>query len=178
MQDSPWLGPPETEIPGVVPVQPLVIAGASAVVALSDFRAFSTGLAFASFIWLAHGADPLADPTTPPEVPSLLRHGREDVPGQLRIGVTLHDGRETVNVDEKGPPRTDGVPFSRLVGLGGRMGSRSWRLEWWLPPYPLEATDVMFFVEWERLGVLRGEAEIKGDQLMLARDHVRPVWPS
>jgi hypothetical protein len=127
-----WLRPPETMIPGIVPVELVVARTDTQAVLVTDLRAYPTGLAFTLT------GRPRPDRSGPPRADPLRdRHHRHMLRNRW-LELRFADGR-TVSTDSRSWPRTfeteqPDPPFLYYHGVGGseRWQSRHWL--WGLPP--------------------------------------------
>jgi hypothetical protein len=121
-----WLRPPETMVPGIVPVELLLARTDTHAVLVSDLRAYPTGLEFA--LTARPHPDQLQQPRHDPDRPHRLRY--RDLWLELRFA----DG-QTVSTDPRRWPRTfeteqPDPPFLYYHGAGG--SERGWRSPHWL----------------------------------------------
>jgi hypothetical protein len=166
-----WLRPPETMVPGVVPVELLVARTDTHAVLVTDLRAYPTGLEFA--LTARPHPDQLQQPGHDPD--RSHRHLFRDLWLELRFA----DG-QTVSTDPRRWPRTfethqPDPPFLYYHGAGG--SERGWRSAHWLwglpPPGPLA-----FVCQWPAGQNPSSRVEIDARLVLEAADRAVPVWPT
>jgi hypothetical protein len=165
-----WLRPPETMVPGIVPVELVVARTDTQAVLVTDLRAYPTGLAFTLT------GRPRPDGSGVPRADPLIDRHHRYVPRNLWLELRFADGR-TVSTDPRSWPRTfeteqPDPPFLYYHGVGGseRWQSRHWL--WGLPPLgPLA------FV-WPAGQNPATGAEIDARLVLEAADRAITVWPT
>ena len=166
-----WLRPPETMVPGIVPVELLLARTDTDAVLVTDLRAYPMGLEFT---------------LTGRPHPDQLQQRRYDSDRPHRfmyrdIWLELHfaNGQRASNHPRYWPRTFEteqpGSPFLYCHGGGG--SERGWRSRHWLwglpPPGPLA-----FVCTWPA-GQLRGsEVEIDASLVLEAADRAAVVWPT
>jgi hypothetical protein len=167
-----WLRPPDTMVPGIVPVELLLGRTDTDAVLVTDLRAYPTGLEFALTV---RPRPDLPDPRRhDPDRPSLpFRHH------DLWLELHFADGR-TPTTDSRRWPRTfeteqPDPPFLYYHGGGGCEGG--WRSPHWLwglpPPGPLA-----FVCTWPTGQLSAARVEIDARLVLEAADRAVPVWPT
>ena len=127
-----WLRPPETMVPGIVPVELVVARTDTQAVLVTDLRAYPTGLEFNLT------GRPRPDRPGPPRFePVIDRHHRYVLRNRW-LELRFADG-QTVSTDPRRWPRTfeteqPDPPFLYCHGGGGSEGWRSRHWLWGLPP--------------------------------------------
>jgi len=163
-----WLRPPETMVPGIVPVELLLARTDTHAVLATDLRAYPTGLEFA--LTARPHPDQLQQPRHDPDRPHRLMY--RDLWLELRFA----DG-QTVSTDPRRWPRTfeteqPDPPFLYCHGVGG---SERWQSNHWLwglpPPGPLA------FV-WPAGQNSAAGAEIDARLVLEAADRASTIWPT
>ncbi len=166
-----WLRPPETMVPGIVPVELLLARTDTHAVLVTDLRAYPTGLEFA-----------LTGRPHPDQV-----HQRRHDPARphrnlfrnLWLELRFADGR-TVSTDPRSWPRSfeteqPDPPFLYYHGAGGC--ERGWRSGHWLwglpPPGPLA-----FVCRWAAGQNPGSFVEIDAGLVLEAADRATVVWPA
>jgi hypothetical protein len=166
-----WLRPPETMVPGIVPVELLLARTDTHAVLVTDLRAYPTGLEFA--LTARPHPDQLQQPHHDPDLPYRLMY--RDLWLELRFA----DG-QTVSTDPRSWPRTfeteqPDPPFLYYHGAGG--SERGWRSPHWLwglpPPGPLT-----FICRWPAGQNPSSRVEIDARLVLEAADRAVPVWPT
>ncbi len=168
---SAWLRPPETMIPGIVPVELLLARTDTDAVLVTDLRAYPTGLEFA---------------LTGRPRPDLPRPRRPDpdrphrfVYRDLWLELRFADGQRATN-HPRSWPRTfeteqPDPPFLYCHGGGG--SERGWRSPHWLwglpPPGPLA-----FVCQWPAGQLPTSGVEIDARLVLEAAARATPVWPA
>jgi hypothetical protein len=166
-----WLRPPETMVPGIVPVELLLGRTDTDAVLLTDLRAYPTGLEFAL--------------TARPH-PHQLQQRRHDLDRPHRflsrdlwLELRFADG-QTASTHPRSWPRTfeteePDPPFLCCHGGGG--SERGWRSPHWLwglpPPGPLA-----FVCTWPAGQTPSSSVEIDASLVLEAADRAVPVWPA
>ena len=168
-----WLRPPETMVPGIVPIELLVARTGTHAVLVTDLRAYPTGLEFAL--------------TGRPHPDQPHQHGHDpDRPHHLRFAyrnawleLRFADGR-TPTTDSRRWPRSfeteePDPPFLYYHGVGG--SERGWRSRHWLwglpPPGPLA-----FICRWSAGQLPTSGVEIDASLVLEAAGRAVPVWPA
>jgi hypothetical protein len=166
-----WLRPPETMVPGIVPVDLLLARTDTHAVLVSDLRAYPTGLEFA--LTARPHRDQLQQPRQNPDRPHRLMY--RDLWLELRFA----DG-QTVSTDPRRWPRTfeteqPDPPLLYYHGAGG--SERGWRSPHWLwglpPPGPLA-----FVCQWPAGQYPSSRVEIDARLVLKAADRAVLVWPT
>ena len=167
-----WLRPPETMVPGIVPVELLLARTDTDAVLVTHLRAYPTGLEFILTIRPRPGQPgPRRHDPDQPHLP--FRH--HDLWLELRFA----DG-QTVSSHPRSWPRTfeseqPDPPFLYYHGGGGCDGG--WWSGHWLwglpPPGPLA-----FVCTWPSGGVPASGVEIDAGLVLEAADRSATVWPT
>jgi hypothetical protein len=166
----PW-EPPEAELPGIVPVDTLLLARTGELaVAVTGLSAFSDGIE----IFLTARIRPSAG------------HPEEHLPGgprdlaasrrSFRFGLQYSDGGRAAGSPGSRPDRDSEPPGPVLYPFAGGGGPHSFISRWWAWPLP-PAGPLEFVCEWPAFGVAESRAGIDA-QLVLdaARRSIR-LWP-
>ena len=165
-----WLRPPETMVPGIVPVELVVARTDTYAVLVTHLRAYPTGLAFTLT------GQPRPDRSDPPRHDPVRDRRHRFTYRNLWLELRLADGR-TVSTDSRRWPRTfeteqPDPPFLYYHGVGG---SERWQSSHWLwglpPPGPLA------FV-WPAGQNPAAGAEIDARLVLEAADRATTVWPT
>jgi len=166
-----WLRPPETMVPGIVPVELLLARTDTHAILVTDLRAYPTGLEFALT------GRPRPDLPRP-------RHHDLDRPHRfahhdLWLELRFADGQRA-STHPRSWPRTFEIeepdpPFLYYHGRGG--SERGWRSTHWLwglpPPGPLT-----FVCQWPAGQLSTSGVEIDADLVLEAADRAVRVWPT
>lgn len=175
-----WAGPPDDELPGVVPVELVLGLSDQAAVLLTGIEAFSTGL-FMNLGARLRGDD---DQHLWKQMRTNALPGQTTAEGGLRWGFEFADGRRVTNVDGPGALGTPEqrnqagwLPGPMLMSArgGGGHGHRAdygfWL--WTLPPSgPLRVV-----AQWPDKDIAFTEQTIDADALQAAAGRARPLWP-
>lgn len=160
----PWC-PPETEFPGVVPINTLLFDRSErAAIAITGISAYSNGFELVVTA-LLYPDRPGFDAETP--------DGRWLLHKPYQLSLQLSDGR-TVTSERSHGDAEPGGPI--LQPRGGSGTAHYQRSEWWSWPLP-PGGPLEFTCRWPTLGP--GEARVGIDALLIldaARHSVRP-WP-
>jgi hypothetical protein len=168
-----WLRPPETMLPGIVPVELLLARTDTHAFMVTGQRAYPTGLEFAFT-----GRPRPGQPDSRPHDPVMDRH-RHLPYRNLWLELRFADGR-AVSTDPRRWPRTfeteqPDPPFLYYHGAGG--SERGWRSPHWLrglpPPGPLA-----FVCQWQAGQNQSSGVEIDARLVLEAADRAVPVWPT
>jgi hypothetical protein len=173
-----WMGPPEHVVPGIVPLELLLVNIAQHVVWIAQAEVYPAGVALMVAL---HGREP-----APP--------GLESGVGTWRFGVQFSGGRKAtafglglvrpgrgessstttpVAVRPGDPP--PGGPLLRSHGGGG---SRSvYRQGYWLWPLPPPG-ELVIACEWPNAGVEFTTATISADLLRNVAGRAKELWPA
>jgi hypothetical protein len=163
-QHRPW-DPPNAEIPGIVPIQTLMLERTDQVaVAVTGISAYAEGFEVL-----------VTARIRPPGVAG----GRESRPGRgmvrrsFRFGLLLSDGRKVFGEDA-GRDTEPAGPVLRAYMFGGGLHSHVSR--WWAWPLP-PAGPLAFVCEWSALGVPETRAVIDAQLILDAAGHSTRLWP-
>jgi hypothetical protein len=164
-------GPPEDQLPGVVPVEVVLAQSPEVAVLLTGMRAFPDGIAMVLGVRLrrrARGAGTeLFD--------DVFDHRDSDEPpdpawqqGRLRWGFVLDGGAEVDNLGAT-------ADRMQLHGGGGGGHEQSCDRDFWLsalpPSGPLEV-----FCAWPRMGLPRMTQSLDVEPIVQAAARSRPLW--
>jgi hypothetical protein len=158
------IGPPQNEIPVVLPLTEVLARTPDAAVALTRMAVFSTGALFDLVVRVRPGVFPRAD------VGDLLWR-RGGGPAQMLIGLELADGTRLDNNRRQGP--TDAVVFMQQGGSGSE---DSVDQGWWLHPLPPPGP-LRFVVRCPDLGIEETSTEFDGAAVRRAAEGVTELWP-
>jgi hypothetical protein len=159
----PW-DPPNAEIPGIVPIQTLMIGRTDQVaVAVTGLSAYTEG--FEVFV-TAHLRPPGAagDRGSRPDRGMIRR--------SFRLGLLLSDGRKVFG--EYAHDSEPAGPVLRAYMSGGGLHSHVSR--WWAWPLP-PAGPLEFVCEWAALGVPETRAVIDAQLILDAAARSTRLWP-
>jgi hypothetical protein len=158
------MGPPENEIPAVLPLTAILARTPDAAVALTRIAVFSTGLLVDLVVRVRPGAVPAVD------IHQMLWSDGDGSPRML-IGLELADGTRVDNLRRQAP--LDDVVFSPQGGSGNE---HSVDQGWWL--YPLPASGPMrFVVRCPELGIAETSTELDAAAVQRAVQDVVELWP-
>ena len=166
-----WLRPPETMIPGIVPVELLLARTDTDVVLVTHLRAYPTGLEF--ILTARPHPDQLQQRGHDPDRPHRLLY--RDLWLELRFA----DGQRA-STHPRSWPRTFETQqpdplFLYSHGSGG--SERGWHSTHWLwglpPPGPLT-----FICQWPTGQPQPSAVELDANLVLEAADRAMPVWPT
>jgi hypothetical protein len=158
------VGPPENELPVVLPLAVVLGRTADVAVALTRLAVFSAGLLIELVVRVRPGAVPMADLHQ-----MLWRDGGG--PPRMLIGLELADGTRVDNNRRQGP--MDDVVFTSQGGSGNE---NSVDQGWWLYPLPPPGP-MRFVVRCPELGIDETSAELDGAAVRRAAQDVVGLWP-
>jgi len=164
----------EAVIPGLVPVEVMLIRTEQVAVAIGGVRAYPNGFEFMVHARLRH-----EDEAEPGGGGLFGRHGRgmRAPNAGLRLGVMYADGRRAAAPGGRQRP-DDGEPGRLvLVENGGGGSSRTWDGKFWVHPLPPEGP-VTFVVSWLEHGVAESRAELDGAAIGEAARRAVDLWPA
>lgn len=169
-------GPPDNEVPAVVPVATVLGRSDDVAVLLTGLRAHSTGLAIDVGVRLrTEWRDPSGA-----EVFDLVSGGRYgidvDADRLLLLGVEDSAGRTATTLhrpDWPGEPDTGG-PLLAPTGGGG--GGRTYDQGYWLHPLPPPG-DLLVVCRWAAYGVEETRTVLDGTAIAEAAGRVEELWP-
>jgi hypothetical protein len=167
-----WLRPPESMVPGVVPVELLLARTDTDAVLVTDLEAYPTGLDFV--LTVRPRPDRPDQRRWDPDRPHHLFHRYHD----LRLELRFADGR-TVSNDPRRWPRTfeteqPDPPFLYPHGGGGSEGWRSRHWLWGLPP----PGPLAFVCAWPAGQVPASAVEIDAGLVLEAAGRAVALWPA
>jgi hypothetical protein len=181
----PWLGPPEEELGGVVPLALVVGRSERGAVALPQVSVYSTGIRV-DVVALARGLTNAQSNRLFHEQ-HLFEPGEEPPEGFLRIGLELPGGERVSNLGGRsqhrrlfrGDEEPEGPVFVEHGGGGGSSGGGrvSMRPSFWLWPLP-DPGAIRVFCEWPLVEIPLSTAELEGDALAAAVERVVQLWPA
>jgi hypothetical protein len=174
-----WVEPPADLVPGIVPVELILVRTPQRAIGLTGIRAYPTGFSctlhlrlrevipgeqsrFGMFSMFDDGVNPAG----------------EFGDYYLRIGVGFADGRKATNLNQRwdfdeGPPPDP--PTLRLVRWEG-YDLLAWEVDVWVwglpPPGPLA-----FVCEWPARHIPETRVEIDAGLVLEAAARVVPIWP-
>jgi hypothetical protein len=166
-----WLRPPATMIPGIVPVELVLVRTDTDVVLVTDLHAYPTGLEFT--LTARPHPDQLQQRGQDPDSP--LHFMYRDLWLELRFA----DG-QTASTHPRSWPRTfeteePDPPFLYCHGCGG--SERGWRSRHWLwglpPPGPL-----FFVCTWPTGQLPDSRVEIDATLVLDAAGRATAAWPT
>ncbi len=169
----PW-EPPEAELPGIVPLDTLVLARTSQVaVAVTGLSAFSAGIE----IFLTARIRPSTG------------HPEEHLPGgprdlaasrrSFRFGLQFSDGGKAAGGPGAGRPDRDSEPEPAgpvLYPFAGGGGPFSFVSRWWTWPLP-PAGPLEFVCEWPVFGIAESRASVDAQAILDAAQLSIRLWP-
>jgi hypothetical protein len=167
-----WLRPPETMVPGIVPVELLLARTDTHAVLVTDLRAYPTGVDFVLAVRRRPG-----QPNQRRRGPDMDREHLEY--HDLRFELRFADSH-TVSNDPRRWPRTfeteePDPPLLYYHGSGGN--DRGWRSRHWLwglpPPGPL-----VFVCEWPARQIPALGVKIEAKLVLEAAGRAVPMWPA
>jgi hypothetical protein len=176
----PWLGPPETTLAGVVPIEFVLARTDDTVIAVSGVRAYPTGFVFTVHVrlrtdpghaeWMFGHGDPF-------HCPPLVKGGLPDE--LMRVGLRFADGRTVTTLDRdpfgaEDPRQPPEGPV--LLGQGGGGGGRTWDMDFWVWPLP-PAGAITFAAEWPARQIPETLVEIDGGPIREAASRAVELWP-
>ncbi len=173
-----WVGPPDNVIPGALPLELLLAASQTAVVALRGRAAYPTGFEFD----LVARLRALTSEDEPSAGQFLVVSPEEITDGKLpprflRFGLEFSDGRKVTNLPGAGPgPFADPGVGPILWGRDGSGSNSAWRQSYWVwplpPPGPLK-----FVCAWPAFGIPESTASVDGAVVIDAATRATVVWP-
>lgn len=178
---TPWLAPPNDELPIALPLVRRLARVPGASLALRRIDVYRAGVEFV--LRFDMGLEPGIDPERERHLRDLLhpRGFRPDSTQQLRLGVTSSDGsRAVATADSRGLPHTAQEPDGPLLtfsgGGGGGNGDR-WTTEFraWLWPLPPEGALTLHYL-FEAIGIDEGFLEVDATALREASLDVLDIW--
>jgi hypothetical protein len=166
---------PETEIPIVVPLAPLVARSEDAVLAVAAVRAYSTGFEFELVAVLRRAERRGFPPWVTHWHPD--RHD-EAVPDEfIRVGLQLADGSKVTNLDHIVPPSLDEEPRRPILMMGGGGGgNRRYDLSYWVWPLP-PAGPVTMVLQCPARGIPQTRFQLDGTAIREAAGRALELWP-
>ncbi|MDA8331292.1 MAG: hypothetical protein M0027_08815 [Candidatus Dormibacteraeota bacterium] len=173
-----WVGPPDNVIPGALPLELLVAASQTAVVAVRGRAAYPTGFEFDLVARLR-----AMTPEDGPRVGRFLVVSPDEItdgklpPRFLRFGLEFSDGRKVTNLPGAGPgPFADPGVGPILWGRDGSGSNSAWRQSYWVwplpPPGPLK-----FVCAWPAFGIPESTASVDAAGVIDAATRATVVWP-
>lgn len=171
-----WQGAPTGAVPGVVPVERVLVATDNVAVAVSAVEVFAGGL---SFELVAMATLNPRDGAAARIEPMLFHHHRLPEGGEipdamLRVGVEFSDGRKATNMPapDLGPPAEDAVVL-RAAGGGG--SDERYAQAFWVWPLPMDGA-VRIVCEWPAFGVPVTAMDIDGALVLAAAERSQVVF--
>jgi len=167
----PW-EPPEAELPGIVPIDALLIGRTDQVaVAVTGLSAFSAGME----IFMTARIRPSAD------------HPDEHLPGgprdlaasrrSFRFGLQFSDGGKATGSAGGRRPDLDFEPAGPvLYPFAGGGGPHSFISRWWTWPLP-PAGSLEFVCEWPAFGIAESRAGLDAQLILDAARRSIRLWP-
>ena len=173
-----WVGPPDNVIPGALPLELLLAASQTVVVALRGRAAYPTGFEFDLVVRLRALA-PADEPSTSQFLvvsPEEVTTGRLP-PRFLRFGLEFSDGRKVTNLPRTGPRLIAHPGVGPILwGRDGSGSSLAWRQAYWVwplpPPGPLK-----FVCAWPAFEIPESTASVDGARVIDAAQRATVVWP-
>ncbi len=173
-----WVGPPDNVIPGALPLELLLAASKTVVVALRGRAAYPTGFEFDLVVRLRALA-PADEPSTSQYLvvsPEEVTNGRLP-PRFLRFGLEFSDGRKVTNLPRAGPRLIAHPGVGPILwGRDGSGSSLAWRQAYWVwplpPPGPLK-----FVCAWPAFEIPESTASVDGARVIDAAQRATVVWP-
>jgi hypothetical protein len=164
---------PDAVIPGLVPVELVLVRTDQVAVAIGGVHAYPNGFEFTVHARLRREEEP------GPQVGGLFDrhwHGMREANAGLRLGVMFADGRRAAAPGRH--PRLDDTDPSQLVLFenGGGGSGRTWDGDFWVHPLPPEGP-VTFVVSWAEHGVAEARAELDGAAIGAAARRAVLLWP-
>jgi hypothetical protein len=165
----PW-EPPETEFPGIVPLDTLVIGRTEQVaVAVTGLSAFSTGVE----IFLTARIRPGDAGEHLPGGPRDLAASRRS----FRFGLQFSDGSKAAgSPGDRGPDRDSEPTGPVLFPFAGGGGPHWFVSRWWTWPLP-PAGPLEFVCEWPAFGIAESRAAIDARLILDAAQRSIRLWP-
>ena len=164
-------GPPEDQLPGVVPVEVVLGQSSEVAVLLTGMRAFPGGVAMVLGVRLRRRMpamdvdlfDDVFDHRGPDETrdPAWQQ-------SRLRWGFVLDGGAEVDNLGAA-------AGGMRLHGGGGSGGDQSCDRDFWLSTLP-PSGPLQVFCAWPRMGLARTTGTLDADPVVQAAARSRPLW--
>lgn len=167
---------PETQVPGVVPVELVLAHNDRAAVLVSGVRAYRTGFEFTLAVILR-----VRSRRDGPIFEAFQRRplaGDQLEPGYLRFGLRFSDGRGTSNLPRTAPavlddPATTGPV---LVQHSGGGDARRYDLIQWVWPLPPPGP-LAFLCQWPKWGIAETAVEIDAQLILDAAARSHDLWP-
>jgi len=161
-------GPPDNEVPVVVPVTAVLGRGDGVAVVLAGMAAASTGFALTVGVRLRQ----------PSEGDELYRQmtGSGPVEANLLLGLEDAEGRRVSTVQHDGwPPTVDDTTLT-MSGRGGGGGGRTYDQEYWASPLPADGP-LRLVVRWDARGIPETVTEVDGAAVAAAGRGAVVLWP-
>ena len=164
----PWLGPPQGELPGVVPFELVLARTERVAVCLAALRAYTTGFVI-DLLTLTAEDDEELDPGLFPH------HRRGGTTDALRFGLEFSDGRRATNLGPPlgGPPASPEGPVLHPRGGGG--GGGRWHQEQWVWPLPPPGP-LAFVCEWPAVGIEVTRTEVDAQAILDASRRAQVIF--
>jgi hypothetical protein len=164
--------PPETELPGIVPIDTLLLSRTDRVaVAVTGLSVFSAGIE----IFLTARIRSSAEHTE-----AYLPGGPRDLAGarrSFRFGLQFSDGGKAAGAPGSGRPDRDSEPAGPvLYPFAGGGGPHSFVSRWWTWPLP-PAGSLEFVCEWSAFGLAESRAGMDAQPILDAARRSIRLWP-
>ena len=178
-EQKPWWGPPTNELGATVPLRLVLARTDTAVVAMLDAVAYSTGVSLHLMVKRRGAENDVRDQLDDPFGHVRMRPGAATglPPEVLRFGVQFADGNKATTL---GPPFPFGIEAEPtgpiLVFHGASGGDREWDTTLWLWPLPPPGS-LGLVVEWPGQGISESRHEIDVQPLLEAARSSEQLWP-
>ncbi|MEQ4524090.1 hypothetical protein [Nocardioides kribbensis] len=161
-------GPPDNEVPVVVPVSAVLGRGDGVAVVLAGVAAASNSFSLTIGVQLRQQPE---DDDLPRQVTA-----SGPVQGHLLLGLEDADGRRVSTVQHAGwPPQVEDTTLT-MTGRGGGGGGRIYDQEYWVSPLPADGP-LRVVVRWDARGVPETVTEVDGAAVAAAGRGAVELWP-
>ena len=165
------LDPPPNEIPAPVPGLPFVAHGPGIAVAVTQVRAYSTGLEISVEVRF-NAQDTPAEALV--ELNRLMRDVRDPGPERLHLALRRTDGAGAQNNRPEGPHQPVPAASPMLIQDASSRGP-AWRLAYWARLRP--DSGAALSVQWPAQGVQIATVDLAAADVTQAAARIQRLWP-